>query len=558
MREYDHKKIEKKWQEIWEKKGIYHAKDLSSKPKYYSLIEFPYPSGDGLHVGHPRPYIGMDVISRTRRLQGFNVLYPIGWDAFGLPTENYAIKTGLDPRVVTKKNSDTFRRQIKSLGISFDWSREINTTDPKYYKWTQWIFLQFLKKGLAYKAKMTINWCPKDKIGLANEEVVNGCCERCGTVVKQREKEQWMLAITKYADRLYKDLDEVDYLPQIKLGQRNWIWRSEGAEIQFKIIHPSPTLPQEKGEIPGYHTTDPKNFRLLQEKAVEMRENPTEAERKLWQELKGNKNNFHFRQQHIINKFIVDFVCLSKNLIIEIDGDMHDLQKEKDAERSDIFKILGFEVIRFRNEEVLENIDSVVKRIIKKLDSLNEAKVLPLGEDLGGFFDSTPPLTPSQREGEFDGNITVFTTRPDTIFGATYLVLSPEHSLVEKITTSEQMSYVINYVTKSKNKNKQERVNLEKEKTEVFTGADLLEGESKDFYEGGGVLSNSGKFDGMDSEKAKKEIIKFIGGKEKVTFKLRDWVFSRQRYWGEPIPVIHCEKCGMVPVPEKDLPVELP
>ena len=614
MREYDHKKIEKKWQEIWEKKGIYHAKDLSSKPKYYSLIEFPYPSGDGLHVGHPRPYIGMDVISRTRRLQGFNVLYPIGWDAFGLPTENYAIKTGLDPRVVTKKNSDTFRRQIKSLGISFDWSREINTTDPKYYKWTQWIFLQFLKKGLAYKAKMTINWCPKDKIGLANEEVVNGCCERCGTVVEQREKEQWMLAITKYADRLYKDLDEVDYLPQIKLGQRNWIWRSEGAEIQFKIIHPSPTLPQEKGEIPGYHTTDPKNFRLLQEKAVEMRENPTEAERKLWQELKGNKNNFHFRQQHIINKFIVDFVCLSKNLIIEIDGDMHDLQKEKDAERSDIFKILGFEVIRFRNEEVLENIDSVVKRIIKKLDSLNEAKVLPLGEDLGGVFDSTHPLTPSQREGEFDGNITVFTTRPDTIFGATYLVLSPEHSLVEKITTSEQMSYVINYVTKSKNKNKQERVNLEKEKTGVFTGAyainpsnkekipvwiadyvlstygtraimgvpahderdfefakkyklpikqvitgaDLLEGESKDFYEGGGVLSNSGKFDGMDSEKAKKEIIKFIGGKEKVTFKLRDWVFSRQRYWGEPIPVIHCEKCGMVPVPEKDLPVELP
>src|SRR3990167_1255868 len=235
MREYDHKKIEKKWQEIWEKKGIYHAKDLSSKPKYYSLIEFPYPSGDGLHVGHPRPYIGMDVISRTRRLQGFNVLYPIGWDAFGLPTENYAIKTGLDPRVVTKKNSDTFRRQIKSLGISFDWSREINTTDPKYYKWTQWIFLQFFKKGLAYKKKMEINWCPSCRIGLANEEVVAGACERCGTAVEKREKEQWMLAITKYADRLDKDLDTVDYLPQIKLAQRNWIGKSEGAIIQFSI-----------------------------------------------------------------------------------------------------------------------------------------------------------------------------------------------------------------------------------------------------------------------------------------------------------------------------------
>src|SRR3990172_2344316 len=236
MREYDHKKIEKKWQEIWEKKGIYHAKDLSSKPKYYSLIEFPYPSGDGLHVGHPRPYIGIDVISRTRRLQGFNVLYPIGWDAFGLPTENYAIKTGLDPRVVTKKNSDTFRRQIKSLGISFDWSREINTTDPKYYKWTQWIFLQFLKKGLAYKAKMPINWCLSCKIGLANEEVVDGKCARCGGQTEKREKEQWMLAITKYADRLDKDLDDVNYLENIKIAQRNWIGKSEGAQINFQLI----------------------------------------------------------------------------------------------------------------------------------------------------------------------------------------------------------------------------------------------------------------------------------------------------------------------------------
>src|SRR3972149_2875951 len=198
MKSYDHKKIEKKWQTFWDKKKTYQASNKSKKPKYYSLIEFPYPSGDGLHVGHPRPYIGMDVISRKKRMQGFNVLYPIGWDAFGLPTENYAIKTGKDPRVVTKANTDTFRRQIKSLGISFDWSREINTTDTKYYKWTQWIFLQFFKKGLAYKKRMMINWCPKDKIGLANEEVINGACERCGTTVEKKEKEQWMLAITKY------------------------------------------------------------------------------------------------------------------------------------------------------------------------------------------------------------------------------------------------------------------------------------------------------------------------------------------------------------------------
>src|SRR5258708_1262010 len=232
---YDHKKIEKKWQKKWEKKKVFEAKDKSPKEKYYSLIEFPYPSGDGLHVGHPRPYIGMDVISRKKRMEGYNVLYPIGWDAFGLPTENYAIKTGKDPRVVTKENSANFKRQIKSLGISFDWSREINTTDPKYYKWTQWIFLQFLKNNLAYKAKILINWCPKDKIGLANEEVVNGCCERCGTPVEKREKEQWMLAITKYAERLDKDLDSVDYLPHIKVAQQNWIGRSEGAEIPFKI-----------------------------------------------------------------------------------------------------------------------------------------------------------------------------------------------------------------------------------------------------------------------------------------------------------------------------------
>src|SRR3989344_840965 len=216
MKSYDHKKIEKKWQTFWDKKKTYQASNKSKKPKYYSLIEFPYPSGDGLHVGHPRPYIGMDVVSRKKRMEGYNVLYPIGWDAFGLPT-------------------DTFRRQIKSIGISFDWSREVNTTDPKYYKWTQWIFLQFLKKGLAYKAKITINWCPSCKIGLANEEVVAGACERCGTPAEKREKEQWMLAITKYADRLDKDLDDVDYLPQIKLGQRNWIGKSEGAEIEFEI-----------------------------------------------------------------------------------------------------------------------------------------------------------------------------------------------------------------------------------------------------------------------------------------------------------------------------------
>ena len=235
MEKYDHKKIEAKWQKTWYEQHANQAEFPSTKPKQYLLVEFPYPSGDGLHTGHVRSYTAMDAIARKRRMEGYNVLYPIGWDAFGLPTENYALKTGRPPVEITRENTDTFRRQLQALGLSFDWSREINTTDPNYYKWTQWIFLQFVKQGLAYKKKTEINWCPKDLIGLANEEVVGGCCERCGTPVEKREREQWMLAITKYADRLDKDLDAVDYLPPIKIQQRNWIGRSEGAEFDFKL-----------------------------------------------------------------------------------------------------------------------------------------------------------------------------------------------------------------------------------------------------------------------------------------------------------------------------------
>ena len=424
MKDYDHKKIESKWQKEWDKKKLYQASSKNTKPKYYSLIEFPYPSGDGLHVGHPRPYIGMDVISRKRRAEGFNVLYPIGWDAFGLPTENYAIKTGLDPRVVTKKNTDNFRKQIKSIGISFDWSREINTTDPKYYKWTQWLFLQFLKNDLAYKARMNINWCPKDKTGLANEEVVNGACERCGTQVEKREKEQWMLAITKYADRLDKDLDDVNYLEKIKIQQRNWIGKSEGAEIDFKITSEGPT---------------------------------------------------------------------------------------------------------------------------------------------------------------FVSNVKVFTTRPDTIFGATYLVLAPEHPLLMSRTVLdmvENRAEVEKYLKQIKNKTDLERTATDKEKTGVeLKGIKALNPATKkeihvwvaDYvlaHYGTGAIMAVPADDSRDKEFAQKfglpilENYKKAGfedfGKKILKFKLRDWVFSRQRYWGEPIPVVHCEECGIVPVPEKDLPVKLP
>ena len=372
MHGYDPKEIEEKWQDHWQKSGIYEAKDFSDLPKYYLLIEFPYPSGDGLHVGHIRSYTAMDIISRKRRMEGFNVLYPIGWDAFGLPTENYALKTGKDPKVVTKENTDTFRRQIRSLGLSFDWSREINTTDPKYYKWTQWIFLKFLEKGLAYKAKIPINWCPKCKIGLANEEVVDGNCERCGAPVEQKEKEQWMLAITKYAERLDKDLDEVDYPDRVKIQQRNWIGRSEGVLIKFDDIE-------------------------------------------------------------------------------------------------------------------------------------------------------------------------IFTTRPDTILGATFIVVAGKE---DKFTGR----FVTNPATK--------------EKIPVWEAEYVM----SDY--GTGAIMGVPADDERDMEFAKKYKLPIVEdyqkagfedfGKKVTKYRLRDWVFSRQRYWGEPIPVVHCSKCGVAPVPEKDLPVELP
>jgi leucyl-tRNA synthetase len=422
MKTYDHKKIEKKWQKEWEQKKIYHASNTSKKKKFYGLIEFPYPSGAGLHVGHIRSNTAMDIISRKRRMQGYNVLYPIGWDAFGLPTENYAIKTGIHPEKVTKRNTDTFRKQLKELGFSFDWSREVNTTDPAYYKWTQWIFLQFYKKGLAYKAKTTINWCPKDKIGLANEEVVGGMCERCGSPTVKKEKEQWMLAITKYADRLDKDLDDVNYLEKIKIQQRNWIGKSEGSEIDFKI-----------------------------------------------------KNS--------------------------------------------------------------------------------------------------------------DEKVTVFTTRADTLFGATYVVLAPEHELVTKLKNNiSNWQEVEQYVNEAKKKDEIERTGEGKEKTGIeLKGIKAVNPGNQEEIPvwvadyvlaqyGTGAIMAVPMHDERDRDFAQtfnlkiadeplvdaKEITRKVGGKPVTKYKLRDWVFSRQRYWGEPIPLVHCEGCGWVPVPDKDLPVVLP
>jgi len=451
---YNHKPIEGKWQKIWEDKGVFHAEDNSEKEKFYALIEFPYPSGQGLHVGHPRPYTALDTVARKRRLQGYNVLYPIGWDAFGLPTENYAIKNHIHPEIVTKQNIARFKKQIQSLGISFDWSREINTTDPDYYKWTQWIFIQLFKHGLAYKKEMNVNWCTSCKCVLANEEVVNGVCERCGSEVVHKVKSQWMLKITAYADRLINDLDLVNYPERVKAQQKNWIGRSTGAEVDFKT------------------TT----------------------------------------------------------------GD----------------------------------------------------------------------------------TLTIYTTRADTLYGATYMVISPEHPLIEKWADKlSNIDAISEYQAAAARKSDFERTEVAKDKTGVLvegvkainpvnnkeipifisdyvlvsygTGAimavpahDTRDWEfAKKFdlpiievVKGGnvqeeaytdcatGIMVNSGMLDGLTVDEAKKKIISWLEsegkGHSKVNYKLRDWVFSRQRYWGEPIPIVHCDKCGYVPIDESELPLRLP
>ena len=454
---YNHREVETKWQRIWDDEKAFKTSDDYSKPKYYALVEFPYPSGQGLHVGHPRPYTALDIVARKRRMQGYNVLYPMGWDAFGLPTENYAIKNHIHPKIVTKNNVARFKGQLHALGYSFDWDREINTTDPGYYHWTQWIFLKLFNAGLAYKAEMPINWCTSCKVGLANEEVVNGVCERCGSEVVRKVKSQWMLKITEYADKLLEGLDTVDYVERVKVSQKNWIGKSTGAEVDFT--------------------------------------------------LKGKEDK-----------------------------------------------------------------------------------------------------------------LTVYTTRPDTLFGVTYMVMSPEHPFIDKYKDDiANWDEVIAYREMAARKSDFERTELAKDKTGVMldgltavnpvngkeipvwisdyvlmsygTGAimavpahderdwefakkfnmpiiEVVAGSPVDVNEAvftdvaTGTLVNSEFLNGLSVADAKKKIIEFLTekgiGHQKTNFKLRDWVFSRQRYWGEPIPIVKCEKCGYVAIPESELPLELP
>ena len=458
---YNFKEVEKKWQEKWEKEGTFNAKnDYTNKKKWYGLIEFPYPSGQGLHVGHPRSYTALDVIARKRRLQGYNVLFPIGFDAFGLPAENYAIKTNVHPKITTAKNIAHFTEQLKSLGFSFDWSRVIDTTDPEYYKWTQWIFIQLYKKGLAYKATMPINFCTGCKVGLANEEVVNGVCERCGSPVVQKEKSQWMLKITEYAQRLIDDLDDVDYLEKIKTQQRNWIGRSEGAEVKFKIAGTDETL--------TVYTTRPDTL---------------------------------FGATYMV-------VAPEHKIIEEYADKIENLEEVKEYQRKSALKS------DFERGEMNKDKTGIEIKGIKAINPLTN-KEIPIW--VADYVLSS--------------------------YGTGAIMAVPAHDTRDFEFASKFNLPIIQVVAPEDGR-------IQEKLEEAFTDTQT------------GVLVNSGFLTGLSVRDAKKKVIEYLEenkiGTKKVNFKLRDWVFSRQRYWGEPIPMVYCEDCGWVPVPEEELPLKLP
>ena len=451
---YNHKAVEPKWQQIWEEKGVFHALTDSEKEKFFALIEFPYPSGQGLHVGHPRPYTALDTVSRKRRLQGYNVLYPIGWDAFGLPTENFAIKNHIHPEEVTKKNVARFKKQIQSLGISFDWSREINTTDPDYYKWTQWIFLQLFKHGLAYKKEMAVNWCTSCKCVLANEEVVNGVCERCGSEVVRRVKSQWMLKITAYADRLIDDLELVDYPERVKLQQKNWIGRSYGAEVEFDTT---------AGDKLLIYTTRPDTLYG----ATYMVVSPEHPFIEKWADKLNN--------------------------IDEVRAYRDSAAKKSDFERTEMNK-----------------------------------------DKTGVRLDGVTAINP-------------LTGKEIPIFISDYVLISYGTGAIMAVPAHDTRDWEF-----------AKKFGLPI--IEVVKGGNVEEEAFTDCATG--IMVNSGILDGLSVEDAKVKIIDYLTekgiGHKKVNFKLRDWVFSRQRYWGEPIPIVHCDDCGYVPLPESELPLRLP
>ena len=599
MDRYDHKKIEEKWQKVWEKNSLYQTKDDSKKEKSYLLVEFPYPSGDGLHNGHVRPYTGMDVIARKRRAEGMEVLFPIGWDAFGLPTENYAIKTGKVPKDVTKTNTDNFRRQIKSVGISFDWSREINTTDPEYYKWTQWIFLKLFEKGLAYKDTIAINWCLSCKIGLANEEVIDGKCERCGEETEKRNKEQWMLAITKYADRLDKDLDDVDYIEPIKLGQRNWIGKSEGAELSFAIkdsdknIDVFTTRPDTlygatymvlapEYSIVGELASKIENIEEVK-KYIKEASKKTEIERtaegkeKTGVELKGLKAVNPANKEEI-PIYIADYVLAEYGTGAIMAVPAHD---ERDNEFAQKFKLPIREVvipniIDKRNPPIKgkKQVERQVVQVIVRDPSNNKFLCLQWKKHpwttfpMGGVEEGESVIDAAKRElyeetgykdvkfvrilgGQVRAEYFAAHKNENRIAFTNAVYFELEKDEADEISDEEKAIHDVAWLD-SKDMNHDVLVHAE---LDVW-----LNRLKKDYidYSGEGVLINSGDYNDIPTEEARKQITKSVAGKVKTTYKLRDWVFSRQRYWGEPIPMIHCASDGWVPVPVDELPVKLP
>ncbi|MGZ8553940.1 MAG: DUF559 domain-containing protein, partial [Chitinophagaceae bacterium] len=664
--EYNFRDIEKKWQQNWKETNAYKVSNDSPKPKYYVLDMFPYPSGAGLHVGHPLGYIASDIYARYKRLKGFNVLHPMGYDAFGLPAEQYAIDHGIHPAASTDANIKTFRKQLDNIGFCFDWDREVRTSDPKYYKWTQWIFLQlfnsfynrtaskaenintliaaFENEGnvkhsmpnaqyvisrfsaaewngfdermkqdilmqyrLAYCGIGEVNWCEALGTVLANDEVINGVSERGGYPVIKKKLRQWYLRITEYADRLLEGLERIDFSEAMKEMQSNWIGKSSGAEMEFRIKAPSRLSPGGK-EIqrtdPRYHTAQPSMYGFTKERAKEKREKPTPEESLMWEKLRDNKTGFHIRRQHIIGSYIVDFACLDKLATIEIDGGYHNNPEIKmyDEARTIFLKENGFTEFRFTNEEVKKSADAVTKEIIEALSNLpsvpkkaESSQVSPPGGDLEG------------------GLLRVYTTRPDTIFGVDFMVIAPEHELIEQITSAEQEKAVEEYITYVKSRSDRER-QAEKKITGVFTGAYAINpfdgreipiwiseyvlagygtgaimavpcGDQRDFlfakhfnipitniigkYFNGeeanptkdAVLENSDFINGMVMKDAIEVVIKKIEelgiGVRKINYRMRDAAFSRQRYWGEPFPIKWIDGIAY-PLDESELPLTLP
>jgi leucyl-tRNA synthetase len=600
MKSYDHKKIEKKWQAVWDKKKPWKADFPSKKKKFYGLIEFPYPSGEGLHVGHVRSNTAMDIIAHKRRAEGYNVLYPIGWDAFGLPAENYAIKTGVHPAITTKKNIATFRKQLKNLGMFFDWSREVDTTDPAYYKWTQWIFLQFFKKGLAYKSKASINWCPSCKIGLANEEVIDGKCERCGRVTEKREKEQWMLAITKYAERLHKDLDLVDYLPQVKTQQRNWIGKSEGSEIDFKLS----TNNQDKIKVfttradtlfgATYLVLSPEHQFIKDNlnnisnkdeviKYIEQTKKKTEIERtdetreKTGVEIKGIRA-INPANKEEIPVFTADYVLANYGTGAIMAVPAHD---ERDFAFAKKYKLPIKEVVipnrideknpPISGKQTVErrNVHVIVRNPKNNKYLLLKWKKHPwITFPMGGIESGENVIEAAKREVEEE---TGFTNLKyiKTLGGEVRAEYFAAHKDQNRVAfTTAVVFELIDETQKEVSEEEKDAYDIIWLSKEEIVYPKVVHAELNDWlsrfdnddyiFTGNGILTNSGEFTNLDSESVKNSITKFVSGKTTTKFKLRDWVFSRQRYWGEPIPIINCDKCGFIPVPEKDLPVLLP